>query len=114
MDTGSSDYISGSLPTRKYGPLKQPQQSKDSPKKAGSSQKQASKGDQVHIQKDVKTSLEQEPQLSPSDLQRYVQILKNMPDIREDVVELVEGRLSDGYGQEALEGTIDGLMKGSG
>ena len=50
--------------------------------------------------------------VSGDDMARYLKLLGEEPDIREDRVEEVKQKLADGaYGLEALEGTLDGLME---
>lgn len=114
--TGSSDHISGALPPKKYGPLKQPEGKKGPTEgentSPGVDRRPPRPSDQVTLRDaqgaDVLPSAD--PEISPEDLERYTKLLKEMPDIREDILKDVEGRLEDGYGREALDGTIDGLL----
>jgi hypothetical protein len=69
--------------------------------------------DQVEISSgsNAKAAGKGEELVSANDMTRYLAMLDEMPDVREKDLDRVMDRLQSGsYGEDALKGTIDGLM----
>ena len=51
-------------------------------------------------------------EIAAKDMDRYIRLLQDMPDVREDEVARVEAILAeDGYGPDAIRGVVDELIK---
>ena len=68
--------------------------------------------DIVELSGSEKVQESAQPKVDPEKMAKYLEIVQNMPDVREDEVARIHRILSeDGYGQEAIEGMLDSLLE---
>ena len=81
--------------------------------KAAESQKPVKRKlvDQVELSGGSPVGMKEIETVSEKDMTRYLEILNGLPDVRDEDVNRAIGRMEAGsHGQEALDGTVEGLM----